>query len=186
MSLLATLVANALFLATLGISVMNAWFWGEMAGIPRGGDKSGLGGLMAVLIFLVLRWGAVALLLGIAAWRGGLAQVPGNGVWMKLLCVLVIHAIIGGISLWGFTWVSNGLSHDNMGPQAWSPFFGIVIPLPMLLFSWWAINPGYSSRSPRAAIALALIMVVLHAWAFKSNLDGMKSRKVAATTSEAS
>lgn len=175
MSLLATLVANALFLATLGVSVMDAWFWGEMAGIPKGGDKSGLGGLMGVLIFLILRWSAVALLLGIAAWRGGLDFVPGSSVWMKLLLVIAIHAAIGGLSLWGFNWVSNGLTNDNVAPQQWSWFFGIIIPLPMLLLAGWGINPGYAARSPRMATALALMIVVFHAWAFRSNLQTMRA-----------
>ena len=184
MSLLASLVANALFLATLGISVMNAWFWGEMAGIPKGGDKSGLGGLMAVLMFLILRWGAIALLIGIAAWRGGLEVVPGSSIWIKLLLVLAVHALIGWLSYWGFNWVSSGLTTDNMAPQRWSWFFGIVVPLPMLLFTWWAINPGYAARSPKPAVALALVVVVLHAWAFKANLDSMRSRRATAETAK--
>jgi hypothetical protein len=180
MSLIATLVANALFLATLGISLMNAWFWGEMAGIPKGGDKSGLGGLMAVMMFLALRWVAVALLLGIAAWRGGLEFLPGSSTWMKLGVALAIHAAIGALSYWGFSWVSTGLMHDNMGPQQWSWFFGIVIPLPMLLLAWWGINPGYAVRSPKMAFALALFVVIVHVWPFRSNVKGMRERRAAA------
>jgi hypothetical protein len=182
MSLLVTLVANALFLATLGISSMNAWFWGEMAGIVKGGDKSGLGGLMGVLIFLILRWIAVASLLGIAAWRGGLDFLPGSNAWMKLGLALVIHAAIGALSYWGFSWVSNGLSHDNMAPQQWSWFFGVVVPLPMLLLAWWGINTGFAARSPRMALVLAVLVVVSHVWPFRSNLNGMRGRRAAAET----
>ncbi len=182
MTLLAALVANALFLATLGISIMNAWFWGEMAGIPKGGDKSGLGGLMAVMMFLALRWVAVALLLGIAAWRGGLEFLPGSNAWMKLGLALVIHAAIGALSYWGFSWVSNGLSHDNMAPQQWSWFFGIVVPLPMLLLAWWGINPGFAARSPRITLVLAVLVVVFHVLPFRSNLNGMRERRAAAET----
>lgn len=185
MSLLVSLVANALFLATMLISVMNAWFWGEMAGIPKGGDKSGLGGLMAVLMFLIIRWVGIAALLGIAAWRGGLADLPGGTTWAKLGIVLLAHLAIGGLSYWGFNWVSSGLTHDQMAPQQWSWFFGIVIPLPMLLLAWWGINPGFSARSPRTAIALALVVVILHAWAFRNNLQTMResnARRAAAAT----
>jgi hypothetical protein len=183
MSLVATLLSNGLVLAVLGISLMNAWYWGEMAGIPKGGDKSGLGGLMGVMIFLICRWIGVALVLGIAAWRGGFDELPGSTTWARLGLVLLLHAVIGGLSFWGFNWVSNGLTYDNMGPQAWSWFFGIVIPIPMLLLAWWGINPGYSARSPKMAIALAVIVVLLHAWAFRNNLQTMRAsnaRRVAA------
>jgi hypothetical protein len=186
MSLLVTLVANALFLATLGISIMNAWFWGEMAGIPKGGDKSGLGGLMAVMMFLALRWIAVAILLGIAAWRGGLDLLPGSSAWMKLGLALGIHAAIGALSYWGFSWVSNGLTHDNMAPQQWSWFFGIVIPLPMLLLAGWGINPGFAVRSPRTALVLAVMVVVFHIWPFRNNLQGMRARQAARAEADGS
>jgi hypothetical protein len=134
---------------------------------------------MAVLMVLILRWVAIAVLLGIAAWRGGLEILPGSTVWIKLAVALGIHLAIGALSGWGFSWVTNGLTHDNMGPQQWSWFFGVVVPLPVLLFTWWAINPGFAARSPKIAIALGLMVVVFHAWAFKSNLDGMRTRRAA-------
>lgn len=185
MSLLASLVSNALFLFTLGVSLMNAWFWGEMAGIPKGGDKSGLGGLMGVLMFLIFRWLAVAVMLGIAAWRGGLDFLPGSSAWMKLAVAIGIHAVIGAISYWGFSWVSNGLTYDNMGPQQWSWFFGIVIPIPMLLLVLWGINPGFAARSPKTAIVLGLAVVVLHAWPFYNNLQGMRASQAKRAAMEA-
>lgn len=175
MSLVATLLSNGLFLAVLGISVMNAWFWGEMAGIPKGGDKSGLGGLMGVMIFLICRFLGVALVLGIAAWRGGFDGLPGSSTWARLGLVLLVHAAIGGLSLWGFNWVSNGLTYDNMGPQAWSWFFGIVIPLPMLLLAAWGINRTFVDRSPKVAIVLALAFILFHVMAFRSNLQTMRA-----------
>jgi hypothetical protein len=67
-----------------------------------------------------------------------------------------------------------------MGPQQWSWFFGIVIPLPMLLLAWWGINPGFAARSPKMAILLAIGVLLCHLLPFRSNLNEMRAKRVAA------
>src|SRR5690606_32169608 len=52
------------------ISLMTASFWGETAGIARGGDKSGLGGLVWVLLFMAIRWTAMLVALAAAVSTG--------------------------------------------------------------------------------------------------------------------
>jgi hypothetical protein len=76
----------------------------------------------------------------------------------------------------GFSAVRDGLMHDNMGPQAWSWFLGIVIPIPALVMAWWGINPGSTLRTPKAAVLVTLVLVGLHAWCFRSNLLEMRKR----------
>jgi hypothetical protein len=79
----------------------------------------------------------------------------------------------------GFSTVSEGLTHDNMGPQRWSWFFGIVLPIPALVIAWLGINPGISARSPKLTAAMLLAIVGLHAWCFRSNLMDMRKRYAA-------
>lgn len=172
---LATVLVNALFLALLGVSLLTAWFWGEMAGIPKGGDKSGLGGLMAVMLFMALRWVGVAVVLWLAVARGGLTFVPG-GYWRQVALVLGIHLALGIVSMVGFSAVSEGLTHDKMDPQRWSWFFGIVLPIPALVIAWLGINPGIRARSPMLTLGMLLAIVALHAGCFRSNLVEMRKR----------
>lgn len=179
MSVMLTVLLNGLFLLVFGISVMNAWYWGEMAGIPRGGDKSGLGGLMGVMMFMALRWLCIGALLLIALWRGGLDFVPG-GTWGKIGIVIGVHLAIGIASYLGFSWVSSGLTHDNMEPQKWCWFFAFVLPIPALLLAWQGLNPGFAARSPKMAVVLVLVVILCHAQAFRSNMNDMRARRVAA------
>jgi hypothetical protein len=171
--LLATLVADVILAIALLMSLNLAASWGEMAGIPAGGDKSALGGLFAVLILMLIRWGAVVLLLWLGIMREAFAFLPA-GRWTQVGIVLGGHLALGAVSYFGFNAVANGLTVDNLGPQKWSPLFGILLPLPALLLAGWAVNRDMLVRHPRVGIVLAMAMAVAHLALFRQRLESMR------------
>jgi hypothetical protein len=171
--LIAALLLNSLFAVAVLMSIQMAAGWGEMAGIPAGGDKSGLGGLFSMLILMGIRWSALALLLLIVAVQGTFASLPG-GRWSQFGIVLGAHAVLGVISYLGFNAVAEGLTADNLGPQRWSPLFGIVLPLPALLITGWAVNRDFFARHPRIGVTLALVITFGHLLIFRQRSESMR------------
>lgn len=172
-SLAAALAANAVLGLAVLMSVQIAAGWGEMAGIRGGGDKSGLGGLFAMLILFLIRWGAVALLLLVGLARGAFDVLPG-GRWPEAGIVLGAHVALGLVSYFGFNWIAEGLTADRLEPQRWSPLFGLVVPLPGLLLGAWAVNRDAASRHPRLALLLALALVAAHAAVYRQRYESMR------------
>jgi hypothetical protein len=155
------------------ISLMTSSFWGEMAGIARGGDKSGLGGLVWVLLFMGIRWTAVLVALAAAVSTGAFESLVSNR-WAQYGLVLGIHLALGLVSMYGFNWISDGLSRDEMGPQRLSWFFGVVLPLPAFLAAGWGLRGGWLARHPRMTAALLLGLLALHLLPYRHRLLDMR------------
>ncbi len=156
------------------ISLMTASFWGEMAGIAPGGDKSGLGGLAWVLLFMAIRWTAMLVALAAAVSTGAFEPFAASR-WGQYGLVLGLHLALGLASLSGFNWISNGLTRDEMGPQRLSWLFGVVLPLPAFLAAGWGLHSGWMARHPRLTAALLLGLVALHALPFRQRLLDMRA-----------
>lgn len=174
MSALVAFVGNVLLVLGLVLSLYVAFCWGEMAGIAPGRDKSGLGGLFAVLFLMTARWATLALALWIAVLRGGFADWIDGSRWVVFAWVLGAHLLLGAGSYQAFNWVSDGLMHDQTLPQRFAWLFGIVLPLPALLAGGWALNRAWVSRSPRLAVALMLGVIIVHALGFRAQLRDMQ------------
>ncbi len=177
------LVVNLVLAVAVFMSIYMAAGWGEMAGIPAGGDKSGLGGLFAMLILMGIRWTAVALLLGAGVWSGAFGFLA-EGRWAQLGIVLGVHAALGVLSYLGFNAVAEGLSADNLGPQRWSPWFGIVLPLPALLAAGWSANRELLARYPRTGILLAVAITFGHLMIYRQRYQSMRHPLQAGTAIE--
>lgn len=156
------------------ISLMTASFWGEMAGIARGGDKSGLGGLAWVLLFMAIRWTAMLVALAAAVSTGAFEPFVATR-WGQYGLVLGLHLALGLVSMYGFNWISNGLTRDEMGPQRLSWVFGVVLPLPAFLAAGWGLYSGWLARHPRLTAALLLGLVALHLLPFRHRLLDMRA-----------
>lgn len=178
---LVTLLANALLVGALLLSILLASWWGELSGIAPGFDKTSLAGLMAFPLFMAMRWGALALVLASAVARGAFPVLGGR--WGQGGIVLGLHAALGVASLLGFGAVSDGLEQDDFGVQRWAPLLGVVLPLPALLVAGWGLNRDMVQRHFKVALALAVGVVVLHAWAFRVqrlDMQQVRARRVAA------
>lgn len=149
------------------VSLLTASGWGEMAGIPRGGDKSGLGGLAFLLLFMAMRWLALAVALAAATFTGAFQPLAGSR-GLQYVLVLGLHFGLGLASYAGFNWIANGLTRDVMAPQRWSWFFGILLPLPAFLAAGWGLHRGWVGRHGGLALALAAGVVLLHLLPFRS------------------
>lgn len=156
------------------ISLMTASFWGEMAGIARGGDKSGLGGLAWVLLFMAIRWTAMLVALAAAVSTGAFEPFVATR-WGQYGLVLGLHLALGLVSMYGFNWISDGLTRDEMGPQRLSWVFGVVLPLPAFLAAGWGLYSGWLARHPRLTAALLLGLVALHLLPFRHRLLDMRA-----------
>jgi hypothetical protein len=172
-SLLTGLLGNGVLAVALFMSIYMAAGWGEMAGIRGGGDKSGLGGLFAMLMLMGIRWAAVALLLLLAVWRGLFDFLPG-GRWPGVGIVLGAHLLLGLVSYLGFNWVAEGLTADRFGPQRWSPLFGILLPLPALFVAGWAVNRDFLARHPRLGLVLAVAIALGHVALYRQRYESMR------------
>lgn len=170
--MLAVLFVNLVLAVAVFMSIYLAAGWGEMAGIPAGGDKSGLGGLFGMLILMGIRWSAVALLLAVGVWSGGFGFLA-QGRWAQLGIVLGLHAALGVVSYLGFNAVADGLTADNLGPQRWSPLFGLVVPLPALLAAGWGANREFCARHPRTGILLAMAITFGHVMIYRQRHESM-------------
>jgi hypothetical protein len=172
-AVLALLVVNLVLAVAVFMSIYLAAGWGEMAGIPAGGDKSGLGGLFAMLILMGVRWSAVAVLLLVGVWSGAFGFLA-QGRWAQLGIVLGAHAALGLVSYFGFNAVAEGLTADNLGPQRWSALFGVVLPLPAVLAAGWGANRELLARHPRTGVLLAVAITFGHLMIYRQRYQSMR------------
>lgn len=160
------------FLFALVASFYLAFAWGEVAGIPMGGDKTALGGLFILPLFMAMRWVALALALAAAASTGAFQPLAGVR-WAQYAVVLGLHLVLGAGSLAGFNWIANGITYDLMAPQRWSWAFGILLPLPAFLAAGWGMHREWLGRHGLAAGLLVLGLVLLHLLPFRNRLADM-------------
>lgn len=166
------LLGTIALLVALLVSFYLAFAWGEMAGIPRGGDKSGLGGLFIIPLFMGMRWLALAAALAFAVLAGAF-DGSGAGRGVQFAVVLGTHAVLGGMSLAAFNWIANGLTNDVMGPQRLCWVFGIVWPLPAFLVATWGLHRSWLTQRPVLAGALLLTLVAVHLLTYVNRVRDM-------------
>lgn len=155
------------------VSFYLAFAWGEMAGIPKGGDKTSLGGLFIIPLFMGMRWIALSVALALAVAAGGF-EGTGGGRGLQFALVLGIHAVLGGISLAAFNWIANGLTNDVIGPQRLSWVFGVLLPLPAFLVATWGLYRSWLVPRPLLAGGMALALVALHVLPFVTRQRDME------------
>jgi len=169
--LLLVLADLALLLAAFA-SANIALGWGEMGSFPLHGDKSGLGGLVAVLIFMLLRWVPLLFALAVAVSRGGFQGLLPDRRGTQYIIVVGLHLLVGAISYAGFSWVSTSLQQDDPDPRRLAWCFGLLLPLPAFLAGFWGLHRGWILRQP----LLALTLLGLFGWAqvagYRAGLGG--------------
>jgi len=139
------------------ISANIALAWGELGSYNLQGDKSGLAGLGGMILFMIMRWGILALALVVAVARGGFPGLPGSR-WAQTAIVLVIHAILGFISYRGFEWITAAIQSSTAGPQRFAWMFAFLIPIPVFLAASWGLHRNWI---PRHVIFSAIVVVLL-------------------------
>lgn len=155
------------------VSFYLALAWGEVAGIPAGGDKTALGGLFVVPLFMGMRWVALAVALATATATGAFQPLAaGRGTQYAL--VLGAHLGLGLASVAAFNWIADGLTHDVMGPQRWSWLFGVWLPLPAFAAAGWGLHAGALGRRPILAWSLAGALLLLHLLPFQNRRADMQ------------
>lgn len=171
-SLLPTLFGTLAFLVGLLMSVQAAHAWGEMAGITPGGDKTRLGGLFVVLVLLGIQWLAVVAALVCGMLKGGFdGWFSARG--MQVAVLLGGHLALGAFCFFGFNWIADGLTHDQMGPQQLCWLFGTLLPLPALLVALAGLYANGLTRHPRIALVVALAVVLAHGGIYQHSRTSM-------------
>ena len=144
MHVLATILADCWLLIMLLLSLMIAAWWGELAGIRPGRDKSGLGGFAAVYLFLPMRWLGLAILLPNWSWLG-------------------VHAALGALSAFGFERGLQRVQHDRQVPMLLG-LIGAWLPVPAWSIAFLAAND--LSTTGRVGLLTGLAVIGLHAITF--------------------
>lgn len=185
MTVIATLVLNAVLLIGLFFSIYVATAWGEMAGHLPGGDKSGLGGFAMVFILMGIRWLALAAVLAAGVMRGGFEALIDGGRGRQSLVVLGAHVLLGIGSAWLFNTLANGLTADRAAPRAATVLGAVVLPLPALLAGAYAIQRDWVTRHGRLATLLAVAIIALHAFLYRDRLRDMERARAPRPPAEA-
>jgi hypothetical protein len=148
----------ALFFAAF-LSANIALGWGELGSYDLQGDKSGLAGLMGMFMFMIMRWGILALALGVAVARDGYPGLPGSR-WTQTAIVLGVHTALGIISYRGMEWITAAIQSSTAGPQRFAWVFAFLIPIPVFLAAFWGLHRTWIPKH----WVLSAIAVVLLIW----------------------
>jgi hypothetical protein len=144
-----------LFAAFLSANI--ALGWGELGSYNVHGDKSGLAGMMGMFMFMVMRWGILALALVVAVGRGGYPELPGaRGV--QTASVLAIHTALGVVSYRGMEWITAAIQNSNAGPLRFAWMFAFLIPIPVFLLTLWGLHRTWI---PKHWILSAIVIILL-------------------------
>ena len=145
-----------LFAAFLSANIALAW--GELGSYNVHGDKSGLAGMMGMLMFMIMRWGVLAVALLVAVARGGFPELPG-GRGVQSAIVLTVHAVLGIISYRGSEWITAAIQNSNAGPLRFAWMFAFLIPLPVFLVTLWGLHRNWIPKHwVISAVAVALLV----------------------------
>lgn len=155
------LLANLTLLIALFLSANIALMWGELASYDVHGDKSGLAGLGAGFFLMVMRWGALALALLIAAARGGFEDLPGSRS-VQAVALLLAHALLGVVSYRGLEWMTAAIQRSDAGPLRWAWAFALLLPLPAFLAAFWGVNRAWIGRHPLLGLSIAAGLLAAH------------------------
>jgi hypothetical protein len=146
-------------LFTAFISANIALAWGELGSYNLQGDKSGLAGMMGMFMFMIMRWGMLALALVVAVARGGYPELPGNR-WVQTAIVLGFHTVLGIISYRGMEWITAAIQTSTAGPQRFAWMFAFLIPIPVFLVTLWGLHRNWIPKH----LVVSTIVVVLLVW----------------------
>ena len=155
MHVLATILADCWLLIMLLLSLMIAAWWGELAGIRPGRDKSGLGGFAAVYLFLPMRWLGLAILLPNWSWLG-------------------VHAALGALSAFGFERGLQRVQHDRQVPVLLG-LAGACLAAPTWSVALLSVHD--LSTTGRAGLLSGLVVLGLHAltyWSRRGDLGRVR------------
>ena len=141
------------------ISANIALAWGELGSYNVHGDKSGLAGMMGMLMFMIMRWGLLAVALLVAVARGGFPELPGNRAVQSTI-VIAVHAALGIISYRGSEWITAAIQNSNAGPLRFAWMFAFLIPIPVFLLTLWGLHRTWIPKH----WVLSAIGVVLLVW----------------------
>ena len=147
---------------TLLLSLMVATWWGELAGIAPGRNKSGLGGFAFIYLFFGTRWllGAGLLLMQPVA-----ANVPGGR-----LVALLAHLLLGVASVRLFERGLARVQRDERVPL-WLGIVGsTLLPLPLLA----VVSVGCQHACFGAPWLATTVVAGLHLWGFWQRRLGMR------------
>jgi len=133
--------------------------WGELGSYNLQGDKSGLAGMMGMFMFMIIRWGILALTLGVAVARGGYPELPGSR-WVQTAIVLGIHTVLGIISYRGMEWITAAIQTSTAGPQRFAWMFAFLIPIPVFLVTLWGLHRNWIPKH----VVISAIVIVLLVW----------------------
>lgn len=139
MTVLVTILSDCWLVLMLLLSVMIANWWGELAGIRPGRDKSGLGGFAAIYLFFAVRWLGLAILLPSWSWLGA-------------------HAVLGALSGYGFGRGVDRVQGDGEVP-ALLGLLGAWLPVPVLWVEFTAVHGMEPTGG--ASVLLGLGMLAL-------------------------
>ena len=132
--------------------------WGELGSYNVHGDKSGLAGMMGMFMFMIMRWGVLALALLVAVARGGYPELPG-GRALQSAIVIGVHTVLGVISYRGMEWITQAIQNSNPGPLRLAWMFAFLIPLPVFLITLWGLHRTWIPRHwVVSAIAVGLLV----------------------------
>ena len=144
-----------LFAAFLSANIALAW--GELGSYNVHGDKSGLAGMMGMFMFMIMRWGTLAVALLVAVTRGGFPWLPG-GRWVQSAIVIGVHTVLGIISYQGMEWITRAIQNSNAGPLKFAWMFAFLIPIPVFLAAFWGLHRNWI---PKHLIVSAIVVVLL-------------------------
>lgn len=139
------------------ISANIALAWGEVGSYPFQGDKSGLAGLGGVVLFMLMRWGILAVVLAAGVARGGFAELPGGRAAQAAL-VLGAHAALGFVSYRGFEWITAAIQSSTPGPLRFAALFAFLIPIPAFFAAFWGLHRAWM---PKHLVFSGVLMVLL-------------------------
>lgn len=161
------ILADLALLFALFISAYMALAWGEAGSFDVHGDKSALAGFGMVILFMGMRWIALALALLLAVRRGGFSFLPG-GRWAHAAIVIGVHAVLGVVSYRGFEWITRAIQASNPAPLGWAWAFALLIPIPVFLVTLWALHRSWIPRHPVWATAVVALVVWAHVAGWRS------------------
>jgi hypothetical protein len=164
-ALLTTIALDLLLAFTLLFSVQIAAGWGELCGIRPGGDKSGLGGFMAIYMFCLFRW------LVLAACLAGLSA--GDERWL----LLGAHTALGIVSIKLFERGVQRVQNDRMVSDLVGLLGSTLLPLPACTLVVQRANASWLGDSSVTLAVVAAALAALHLACYRARRrDMLRSR----------
>lgn len=140
MTVLVTILSDCWLGILLLLSLMIAAWWGELAGIRPGLDKSGLGGFAMIYLFLPVRWVGLAILLPSWSWLGA-------------------HAVLGALSGYGFGRGVDHVHNDRELPVLLG-LLGAWLPVPVLWVEFTAVHGMAATGGASLLVGVGLLALL--------------------------